>query len=288
MLLPSELEIDVYRNIHPDIKHMTDEQLLAHYQKFGRDEGRQANRLKDRNDFAALIPNDLLALEIGPFANPIKQGDNVHYADFLGQAELIERALKLGIKPERVPVVHHILSETPLNKIDVHYDAVISSHCIEHQPDLIKHLTDVHSLVQANAGRYFLLIPDKRYCFDRFIAESTIADILEAHEAQRIVHTLKSVIEHRALITANNATEHWKKTQKGVPKVDPAKVNNALKEWRNAQGAYIDVHAWYFTPDSFAEIISLLNKLSLIDLEVERLYPTRRFRNEFWAILKCR
>jgi hypothetical protein len=63
-------------------------------------------------------------------------------------------------------------------------------------------------------------------------------------------------------------------------------VREAIDEWRAAQGAYLDTHAWYFTPDSFREIVDLLNRLSLISLSAERVYCTRFGSNEFWAILR--
>jgi hypothetical protein len=46
---------------------------------------------------------------------------------------------------------------------------------------------------------------------------------------------------------------------------------------------YIDVHAWYFTPENAFAILSAL--LSLSRLGVHRLYSTRRPANEFWMIM---
>ena len=86
--------------------------------------------------------------------------------------------------------------------------AVFSSHCIEHQPDLVRHLQEVANLLEPD-GAYFLLIPNKLYCFDHFIAETSVADVMLAHHLGHRVHTLASVIEHRALTTHNDPSRHW-------------------------------------------------------------------------------
>jgi hypothetical protein len=138
----------------------------------------------------------------------------------------------------------------------------------------------------SSGGRYFAIIPDKRYCFDKQIAPSTIADVILAYEEKRTAHNIKSVIEHKALTVHNEAQAHWE--GRNDPKYEPVnydRVKEAIDEFRGANGRYIDVHAWYFTPDSFACLIGGLNKLGLVALELERLYRTRYGSNEFWVIL---
>ena len=71
------------------------------------------------------------------------------------------------------------------------FDYVISSYCIEHQPDLIKHLQDFEHVLQPG-GFYFVLAPDKRYCHDHFMQESTIAEVNGAQQERRTVHHLAS------------------------------------------------------------------------------------------------
>ena len=75
---------------------MSDAELLDHYQNRGREEGRTANSLRDRNDFATLIPKHASVLEIGPFFNPLLRGPNVRYFDVLPREKLVERATSIG------------------------------------------------------------------------------------------------------------------------------------------------------------------------------------------------
>ena len=53
-----------------------------------------------------------------------------------------------------------------------------------------------------------------------------------------------------------------------------------------ANGGYIDVHSWQFTPHSFEKIINGLYSLGMIDFSVHRLCQTVWGRLEFVAVLK--
>ena len=73
--------------------------------------------------------------------------------------------------------------------------ASLSCHSIEHQLNFIQHLQDVSELLNDN-GYYVIILPDKRYCFDHFIKESTIADIICQYTDKPKLHSIKSIIEH--------------------------------------------------------------------------------------------
>lgn len=92
--------------------------------------------------------------------------------------------------------------------IDEQFEIVVSSHCIEHQPDIVRHIQAVEKLL-IDGGCYALRIPDRRYCHDHYLPDSTLAAVLDAYYAERKVHSLKSVIEAKALVTHNNAWRHW-------------------------------------------------------------------------------
>jgi SAM-dependent methyltransferase len=285
MLIPPELDYEVYRRLHSDLAHLSDSQLLEHYCRYGNSEGRVSNGLADRQAFASIITPDMSALEISPFAAPLLRGPNVSYCDVFEHEELKRRAVGCGLNPDLVPHIHYTLKRMSLDEIPRQFDTILSSHSIEHQPDLISHLHQVEQRLR-EGGRYFVLIPDKRYNFDRYNAVSTIADVIQAHEEKRLVHTLKSIITYYALRVHNDPGKHWSERDAERPPVEPKKVRDAIDEWRSANGGYLDTHAWYFTPDSFREIVDLLRLLNFISLTTERLYGTRFGSNEFWVILK--
>lgn len=283
--LPPEIEVAEYRSVYPDLSGFSDEQLEDHYRHHGRNEGRRANCVLDRNGFAGLIPETASVLEIGPFFSPVARGRLVSYLDVLSREQLIGRAKEIGLDPSGVPEIDYVSPAGDLSIVDRAFDFVISSHSIEHQPDLVHHLQQVHRVL-APGGGYFVLIPDKRYCFDHFIPESNLAEVILAHRERRKQHLLRSVIEHRALTTHNESDRHWR--GHGV-KFEHLKdrASSALREFETAKGGYIDVHAWYFTPQSCADIISGLSKLGLSEFRVHRVYPSRWGSGEFWMILRA-
>lgn len=280
---PPTIDPDTYRATDPALGHLSDEEAIAHYRAHGRQQGVVASPLALRENLLAFVGESGSVLEIGPFHSPLMRGANVEYLDVLDAGQLRARASHTGGNPDGVPeVIHHVGS---LDAVDRRYDAVLSSHAVEHQPDLVRHLQQVERILQPGGG-YFLIVPDKRYCFDHFIAESTIADVLQAHAEERRVHTLKSVIEHRALTVHNDSLRHWQGDHGSPERNRAARAQAAMEEYRGAAGGYIDVHAWYFTPPTFRSVVTTLRDLGLIGLEIAGIYHPAFGRNEFCAILR--
>ena len=239
-----------------------------------------------RKPFVASIPKDVSILEIGPFYNPVCVGDSVKYFDILSKENLIKRAKQIdeNINSERIPYIEYVSPTGDLSIINETFDAIVSCHAIEHQLDLIDHLQKTSKLLKAG-GKYYVIAPDKRYCFDHFMNESTIADVINAHVVKPTKTSVRSVIEHRALSTHNNAFKHWMGIHKLKNDIS-SKIKNALTEYMVSD--YVDVHSWYFTPKSFSNNIKLLHQLGYIDFTIDKLYPTSPGSLEFYAVLQKR
>jgi|688.fasta_scaffold636469_1 hypothetical protein len=291
--LPPDFDAGIYRSLHTDLNGFSDNQLAAHYRDYGRQEGRRAHSIQDRNAFAELIANDR-ALEIGPYAQPLLRGPHVRYADIYSTAQLRAMAPAANLDPERIPDIDWVVAPTNLEAIDEKFDAVLSSHAIEHQPNLVGHLRQVSELL-LDEGRYLLLVPDHRYCFDHFKTPSTIVDVLDAFARNVAKHDPKSLILSRLLITHNEPSRHWSGDH-GLPEHNPhfphddriTLLASALELLNKASDALYNDHAWFFTPDSFVSIMNDLKVLGLTNLHVERLYPTLRNTLEFWVVLQKR
>ena len=283
---PPELDADYYRRTYPDLASMDDVELAQHYAVFGRKEGRVASALSNRREFLNLPSGEQSVLEIGPFCNPAISGQNVSYFDVLDSVQLKERAKRIGYPVASVPNIDFVDANGDLSVVDRKFSAAFSAHCIEHQPDLIHHLQQVEKLLE-KGGSYYLLIPDKRYCFDHFIAPSTIAQVIDAYVHQYRSHRLESVIEHRALTTHNDTRRHWQAdhADPGFVLGDASRIKAAIDEYQAANGSYVDVHAWQFTPESFREIAARIFELDYTKLYPARVYGTAAGSNEFSAIL---
>lgn len=285
MQLPEEFEPDAYRDRYADLRHLNPESLRLHWQNNGIAEGRSGNRLRDRNDFVNLISNHSQVLEIGPFNAPLKKGPNVRYFDVLDRSGLIARAKQIGYDPSNIPNIDFVEPNGNLNAVSQSFDCIVSSHVVEHQPNLIKHLNDVYNLL-VPGGRYFVIVPDKRFCFDHFISESNLAQVVDAHVQGLTRHPLGRLIEHRALTTHNDPMRHWQGDHGERYASLSVRYQIAIDEYQQAEGLYIDVHGWYFTPDSFRQILEGLRQIGLTLFTPIRVYRTLYGALEFWAILR--
>lgn len=235
--------------------------------------------------FARIGPDDTV-LEIGPFTRPQVRGPNVRYFDVLDREALIARAKRVGY-PVGTPVdIDFVSPEADLSIVTGEYDYVISSHCIEHQPDLVAHLQKVGRLLK-RGGAYLAMIPDKRYCFDHFLPASSVDAVLEAHREGRTRHTLENVLNHRARTTHNDADRHWAGDH-GKPRSlaeFQAIEAETIAEFEAKKGEYIDTHAWQFTPQSFKSIIDELHRSGLSPLQTVSIAETAKNTFEFGAVL---
>jgi hypothetical protein len=293
--LPVEYDHAYYVG-HPhngDLRALDETVARHHYEVYGRNEGRPCCPIDSRGAFLGLLPRDADLLEIGPFCTPCftPATHRVHYLDVFTTEEMRVRAADLPwADPDKVPEIDLVWRGGPYRDLtDERFDAVFSSHNIEHQPCLVTHLCDVASLLRPG-GRFFMNVPDMRYCFDHYLNESTIADALEALVAGRTIHSTKAVVEHRLLLTHNEATGHWAGNHGPDPRRRPIDesfirgINDNLRIMRNNPG-YIDVHAWQFTPPGFRYLMTALSAAGLMPFQVERVYSTVRPNNEFHAVL---
>lgn len=284
--LPLDFDAEYYGRIHADLRGMKSAELEDHYRKLGIKEGRPGSSAATRDGFLKLLPKGGQILEIGPFDDPVATGKHVKYFDVLTTEALKQRAVAHGRSPRKCPKIDFVSENGDLSVVNSQFDAVVSSHAIEHQPDLVQHLRDVANVLRTG-GRYFVLAPDKRYCFDHFIAESTIAGVLDANVRGIQLHDAARVIEHRACTTHNDPMRHWLGDH-GAPvyKTSICAIRSGLDFYLNNQNTYIDTHAWQFTPASFHEITQLLFDLGMVQLQPVRVYDTVFGSNEFYAVLE--
>lgn len=238
-----------------------------------------------RKQLIDLVEKNKQILEIGPFDIPFLKGSMVKYFDVLDQKQLKERAIKMNRNPNGVPYIDYVSSIGDLSIVTTEkFTSVVSSHVIEHQVDLIRHLKDVSNLLNVG-GKYYCIVPDKQFCFDALIPESNLAEVIVAHVEHRERHQLRSVIEHRCLTVHNNPWRHLFGLHGGSKYNFKNEIESAINEF-NISTDYIDVHAWYFTVLSFENIIMSLFESGYIDMEIDMIYPTAPGQYEFFVIFK--
>lgn len=115
--LPPEVDRDLHRAHNGDLWSMTDEQLIAHYNRFGRNEGRLAGPAGSRQGFKALIPPQSRILEVGPGRWPGFTGANVKYLDVQHSAGPRQRASDHKEDPKDTPEKIHYVSPAAFREI---------------------------------------------------------------------------------------------------------------------------------------------------------------------------
>lgn len=243
-----------------------------------------------RETLINLVGKKGLCLEIGAYFTPIVTGKNARYFDVFDTEELRRRA-ELDPHPSvhaaNVPEMHYCDPDGDISIIDETFSEVVSSHCLEHQPDIIGHLEKVYDLLE-EGGQYLAFVPDKRFCFDYFSPLSTVGDVLDANAEKRQRHSLRSVVNMYGASTHNEAHRHWNgdHVDEGYFADIPHRTQTALDLYKNANGDYIDCHAWYFTPGNFAHICDVLFEMKKIRLRLEAVGDTRVNTLEFSAVFR--
>lgn len=297
LVLPPAYDYEFYvthtRNL--DLASAKPDEAWAHYVHYGLREGRISGPVESRGHFTALVPAKAAILEIGPGGNPTfrRPAFNVRYLDVLDAPAL--RALaheQPWVDATQIPDIDHVWRGQRYRElIAARFDAAFSSHAVEHQPCLVRHLNDVADVLRPR-GWYFLVVPDKRYCFDHFMPETTVGEVVEAHLEGRTRHAARHILDHGLMCAHNEAHVHWEDNHGADPR-DEAMTEELGKRVRQyladrpGQGdTYMDTHAWRFTPHGFRYVLSVLRAAGLTRFSVERVYPTMRPSFEFFAVLR--
>ena len=253
-----------------------------------------------KEEFIKLIPSEARTLEVGPYNRPTllkNQYPNVKYMDLFTSEEIRENINKYATEtvtteiPEKIDIIVDP-NVRPSFQTNLKFDFIYSAHNIEHYPDIINHLNEMATLAAAMHTKFFVTVPDKRYCYDHFQNESDFTEMIDAYLEKRINHSFSSYFRHIVYSAHNNIWEHWHGVHGPNPRKTPINLNYAT-ELRHKldtarderQRKFADIHAWYFTNESFEYNINLTNTLGLHPWRVEAISQPERFSPEFHAIL---
>jgi len=231
-------------------------------------------------------------VEIGPLANPIvsKTDGNIRYIDYTDATALRTRyATDPNVDVTKIVDVDAVWGEkTMLEALGgqrVNY--IIASHVIEHVPDLITWLRELHTALLP-AGEVRLVVPDKRYTFDYLRAETRLSDVVSAYLAGARVPQPHEIIDFCVNKVDVDVVAAWQ------GKINPDDLQRsftfegALWLARDVMnnGTYHDVHCWVFTPHSLASLCFELAKVGLLDFACNSFFVTEPNQLEFFVTLR--
>lgn len=265
LLLPPAFDPWTYRERYSKLRRLRRSELRLHWQQQGRRDGDNASAVATWANLLQCLKPCRSVLEIGPFDRPAVEflrgpGVVIDYADYLDTAELMARARTIPERnPDTVPPIRYVLSNGGYGQIKSQYDAVVSQHCLEHQPDLVAHLQQVAGVLNPH-GIYLCSIPDRRRCFDRHLAPTGLVNVLAAHLEGRTKPSLESILEHRCFTVSDwhNAPD----PAVALPVNLRDRLEQACSEYR--ANPYVDVHCWKFTSESLRHLIKSLVALGYL------------------------
>ena len=278
---------EIYRN-HKDLKSMSNAELETHFLIFGIPEGRVYNHIQNREGF--LKPIDYKngnILEIGPLDHPQLDYTSPRYysLDVFTKEQLIKNySHDPGVNKEKIIEPSYVIVNNDYSPIKEKFKCVFSSHSIEHVPCVVTFLNNLETVL-SDDGQVYLIIPDKRYCFDHFKQETDIYDVLQLFYEKNYRPRLKDYLKMVSQVTHNNCVEHWNGNHGSITNGPLLQHYHGISQHFRT-GAYMDAHVSFFTPQNFMEIIGILHELKLINLEIHKMYHTLRNNLEFYVILK--
>ena len=227
---------------------------------------------------------DSRIIEIGPSHAPIaakRAGWNSFVVDHADQAELRAKYTGYPVDLDAIEVVDAVWRGGRLDHAvpashHGRFDRLIASHVIEHIPDFVTFMVAAQTLITPS-GALALAVPDKRYCFDVLKPISTTGDILAGYNPDGAGrHFRRTLFNQIAYSVGLDGAIAW-----GQHPVAKATFMNSLTyafELTNRlseapDSAYVDAHAWQFTPAAFRLAILELADGGLIDWHVAECTP---------------
>ena len=246
-----------------------------------------------RKDYVlSTIDRDGEGIEIGASHDPIapkRDGFKVQVIDHASREELQAKYASHGVALDRIEEVDFVWSGQSYLELTGkprHYDWIIASHVIEHTPDLIAFLNDCDSILKED-GVLSLVIPDKRFCFDRFRPITGLARLLDSHLSGNKIHSPGAVAEYILNVAAKAGQGSWNAGLAGEYSFfhSARQAGEAMRHVR-ANSAYVDIHNWCFVPHSFRLLLDDLHTLGYTPLREVDFHPTEGF--EFYVTLSRR
>ena len=166
-------------------------------------------------------------------------------------------------------------------------DYVIASHVLEHVPDMVSWLQEVHAVLKPD-GQLRLAIPDRRFTFDYLRQPTGLAGVVNAYARKDRVPNTHSILDFMLNMAPVDCAAAWRGEVEASKLQRRATFEGAMAVVRDAiqNGTYHDVHCWVFTPASFGQLCADLAQNGLLDFECAEFFDTAF--NEFEFIVSMR
>lgn len=232
-----------------------------------------------RSSIFATARRDGHFLEIGPAHNgtlPRRDGFDTQIVDYLDRAGLVDKYKEFKqYSPDDIEEVDFVLAPgaAMADAITDRFDLVLASHVLEHTTSLIDFVQECATLLRPG-GVLALIVPDHRYCFDRFRQRSSIGVVIDASMQPQPVHSVGTLTEFALYATRHRDTTSWTPDHRGryslVHGIDSVRATAA----KGKTGVYVDVHHWVFSPHHLRLMLHDLADLGYVSLREAYFHDT--------------
>ncbi len=136
-----------------------------------------------RETLLPVMRDNLSCLEIGPYTRPTFRADECHLKtlDYFSTQELRSHAQRIGANPAYVIEVDYVCKdENYCSVVTEKFDVVIAAHVAEHVVGFIRYFQSLRQLL-VDGGYLLIVLPDKRYSFDKFRPDTNLAHLVFEH-----------------------------------------------------------------------------------------------------------
>lgn len=217
-------------------------------------------------------------LELGPLHRPIvskKEIADVKYIDYQSTEALRESNKdNPQVKIEDIVDLDYIW--TPGKSLkdvigDMYFDKIVASQVVEHVPNTIGWLRELFNVVRGG-GTIVLGVPDKRYTFDAYRTETSVADLLDYYFNNESIPTTKQIYD--CLSLAVKLDDISTEVDCSVPIEQRELLYTKAEALNFASFAYfhqkyLDMHCTVWTPASFKNCMMELNDLDVLPNQTE-------------------
>ena len=228
-------------------------------------------------------------LEIGALDNPMVDSSQyqVEYLDYTDSNTLRENHKHNPfVNVNQIVEVHHIWGQDGLafNLGKEQFDYVVASHVIEHIPDLITWLNEIHEVLKSD-GILALVVPDKRFIFDFPRNLTSAGDWIQAFHEKRRRPGIKEIFDHFSQHSLAHPSKLWRRSFKKKLVHDSIYALEQVRRLTEKQ-EYVDVHCWVLEPFQFVQIMKDLSIAGLIKFQILQIFPTEVNEIDFVVVLK--